>query len=150
MPREEAQEAAKLLFINAGESKEQVVVGYQGWTLCWLQMQSPIFNRILVPGLRGRWLISKRCLISSQKLIPNQPALEQVWGAKLKAPGEGEKLRLAQGQLWKQLITSTDYLQASVNHEERSHTMRIKSSLPAITSSGNERWSDVPQRERER
>lgn len=28
MPREEAQEAAKLLFINAGESKEQVVEGY--------------------------------------------------------------------------------------------------------------------------
>lgn len=39
MPREETQEAAKLLFINAGESKEQVVEDYQVRTLCWLQMQ---------------------------------------------------------------------------------------------------------------
>lgn len=39
MPREEAQEAAKLLFINAGESKERVVQNYQVQTLCWLQMQ---------------------------------------------------------------------------------------------------------------
>lgn len=39
MPREEAQEAAKLLFINAGESKEQAVEDYQVQTLCCLQMQ---------------------------------------------------------------------------------------------------------------
>lgn len=41
MPREEEQEAAKLLFINAGERKEQVewVEVYQVQTLCWLPMQ---------------------------------------------------------------------------------------------------------------
>lgn len=36
MPREEVQEAAKVLFINAGERKEQVgrVEDYQVWILC--------------------------------------------------------------------------------------------------------------------
>lgn len=41
---------------------------------------------------------------------------------------------MAQGQLRKQLITSTDCPQAGVNHDERSHTKRIKSSLPAVAS----------------
>lgn len=44
-----------------------------------------------------------------------------------------KKQRVAQGQLQKQFITSTDCPQAGVNHDERSHTKRIKSSLPAAS-----------------
>lgn len=39
MPMGEEQEAAKLLFIKAGESKERVPEDYLVWALCWLQMQ---------------------------------------------------------------------------------------------------------------
>lgn len=149
MPREEVQEAAKVLFINAGERKEQVgrVEDYQVWILCWLPMQwESKLQQDPSTSPQRRWIISPYWPISSQKLIPTQPALERVWGAELKASGEGNKQRLARGQLCKQLITSTDYPQADVNHEERSHTKRIKSSLTAITSSGNERRSDGLQR----
>lgn len=48
--------------------------------------------------------------------------------------GKNEKQRLAQGQLQKRFITFTDCPQAGVNHDERSHTKRIKSSLPAVAS----------------
>lgn len=55
----------------------------------------------------------------------------------MKASGKGEKKekqRLAQVQLQKRFITSTDCPQAGVNLDERSHTKRIKSSLPAVAS----------------
>lgn len=86
--------------------------------------QSPNFNRSQIHRLRGDELYRP---ISSQKLIPYQPAPERVWGAEAKARGDGRKERLAWGQLWKKLISSTDYPQAGVTHDERSHTKRIKS-----------------------
>lgn len=92
MSREEAQEAAKLLFFNAGERKEQVerFEHYQVRTFCWLPMphESKLQQESGTSPQR-RWIMSPYRPISSQKLIPNQPALEQVWGAELKAQGEG-------------------------------------------------------------
>jgi len=60
----------------------------------------------------------------------------------VKAQGEGSKQKLACGHHRKKLITSTDYRQAGVNHDERSKTKRIRSSLLAIKSNGNGGWDD--------
>lgn len=104
MPGEVAQEAAKLLFINAGERKEQVewVEYYQVQTMCWLPMQQRIQTSTAAGYIASEEMNYKSILdhLKSEKLIPNQPALERVWGAELKAQGEGNKQRLAWGQLW--------------------------------------------------
>lgn len=129
MPGKEAQEAPKLLFINAGErggksrQREWRTIRCGHCADCQYS-QSPNFNRSQIHRLRGDELYRP---ISSQKLIPYQPAPERIWGAEAKARGDGRKERLAWGQLWKKLISSTDYPQAGVTHDERSHTKRIKS-----------------------
>lgn len=64
--------------------------------------------------------------VRNWSLISQAP--ERVWGAELKTQAEGNKHRLARGQLWKQLFTSTAYLQVAVNYDKRSHTKTIKSS----------------------
>lgn len=110
---------------EGGEQAERVE-DYQVGPLCWLSIQpeSKLQQEPDNTGLRGDELYRP---ISSQKLIPYQPAPERVWGAEAKARGDGRKERLAWGQLWKKLISSTDYPQAGVTHDERSHTKRIKS-----------------------
>lgn len=151
MPGKEAQEAPKLLFINAGErggGKSR----QRGWRTircghcadCQYS-QSPNFNRSQIHRLRGDELYRP---ISSQKLIPYQPAPERVWGAEAKARGDGRKERLAWGQLWKKLLIHR--LSSGGCHSWREVTHKENQKfLPAIKASGNERWNDWWRRGRE-
>lgn len=128
MPREEAQEAAKLLFINAEERTEQVerVEDYRVQTLCWLPMQQETqLLQELGTSPPTRWI---RSPIAGPSQVRNWSPTSQPWS-------ESEE------QGWKPSDRGTNRDWPGVNYDIHRLSAGRCQSYREVTHKGNQRFS---------